>query len=252
MDEIAKPTKPRRRRSAFKRLWFNFVETGFGYPLYASVIAAYLKFVRSTTKVVFEPAHPDKITEGLKPFIVTMWHGQNLMMPFARPKDAEVDILVSRGRDGELIAQTLARLGCGAIRGSGSRRKRKMVEKGSVAAFIAMRRRLDKGVSIGMTADFTKKKARQVSPGVLMLAKSAGVPIIPAAFLTSRRYEMKRTWDRTTFNLPFGRGACVFGDPIRVPADADDAMLEQKRGEVEKALNRATERAYALVDGPHG
>jgi len=33
-----------------------------------------------------------------------------------------------------------------------------------------------------------------------------------------------------------------------VPADADDAALEQYRRQVEDGLNAATERAYALAD----
>ena len=37
-------------------------------------------------------------------------------------------------------------------------------------------------------------------------------------------------------------------EPIRVPADADDAALEAARLAVENALNEATRRAYAAVD----
>jgi hypothetical protein len=40
----------------------------------------------------------------------------------------------------------------------------------------------------------------------------------------------------------------VGGDRIRVPADADEAMLESYRLEVEAALNAVTARAYTLVD----
>jgi lysophospholipid acyltransferase (LPLAT)-like uncharacterized protein len=70
---------------------------------------------------------------------------------------------------------------------------------------------------------------------------------VPAAFASSRRYQMS-SWDETTISLPFGRTACVFADAIFVPADADDALLEAKRQEVETALNTASDRAYAIVD----
>ena len=39
------------------------------------------------------------------------------------------------------------------------------------------------------------------------------------------------------------------GDPIEVPADADDALLESKRLELETVLNAATSRAYELAGG---
>jgi hypothetical protein len=68
---------------------------------------------------------------------------------------------------------------------------------------------------------------------------------------TQRRYELK-SWDRSAVNLPFGRGATVVSDPIRVSAEADDAVLESVRRDVEASLNAATQRAYALVDRRQG
>ena len=59
---------------------------------------------------------------------------------------------------------------------------------------------------------------------------------------------MLDNWDRSAINLPFSHGATVVGDPIRVPAEADAAALEQARSALEQALNAATERAYAIVD----
>ena len=44
------------------------------------------------------------------------------------------------------------------------------------------------------------------------------------------------------------RGAIVVEEPIHVPTDADDAVLETCRQQVEAALNRATARAYAIAD----
>jgi hypothetical protein len=43
--------------------------------------------------------------------------------------------------------------------------------------------------------------------------------------------------------------AIVVGDPVKVPNDADEAMLEQCRLAVEQGLQRVTARAYAIVDG---
>jgi lysophospholipid acyltransferase (LPLAT)-like uncharacterized protein len=56
-------------------------------------------------------------------------------------------------------------------------------------------------------------------------------------------------WDRSEINLPFSRVAIVVGDPIRVPTDADVQVLEQRRSELETALNAASDRAHALADG---
>ena len=59
---------------------------------------------------------------------------------------------------------------------------------------------------------------------------------------TSRRKVLERTWDKTTINLPFGRGAMIVGEPVSGSADADDAEMERKRQELTAALN-ARDRA---------
>ncbi|MEP4422272.1 MAG: hypothetical protein ABJ354_12585, partial [Nitratireductor sp.] len=64
---------------------------------------------------------------------------------------------------------------------------------------------------------------------------------------TTRGKVIESSWDKTTINLPFGRKAVVLGDPIHVPADADDAELERKRREITAGLNAVTAEAYRLV-----
>jgi 3-deoxy-D-manno-octulosonic-acid transferase len=55
------------------------------------------------------------------------------------------------------------------------------------------------------------------------------------------------TWSRLTINLPFSKLAFVYGEPIFVPRDASPDQLEEIRQSVERALNAATRRAYALA-----
>jgi lysophospholipid acyltransferase (LPLAT)-like uncharacterized protein len=84
--------------------------------------------------------------------------------------------------------------------------------------------------------------------GVILLAKLSGRPILPVAFTTSRRKVLEKSWDKTTINLPFGRGATAVGAPIFVRSDADDTEMERKRQELTIALNAVTTEAYRLVD----
>jgi lysophospholipid acyltransferase (LPLAT)-like uncharacterized protein len=52
-----------------------------------------------------------------------------------------------------------------------------------------------------------------------------------------------RSWDRFLVPRPFSRGLFVYGEPIRIVRDADDAEIERARVAVERALNDVTERA---------
>jgi lysophospholipid acyltransferase (LPLAT)-like uncharacterized protein len=95
------------------------------------------------------------------------------------------------------------------------------------------------------------KRSRVVGLGIIMLARESGRPIMPFAMATSR-YIQLRNWDRTTINLPFGRGVVMGVEEVHVPKDADAETMEQCRLKLEAVLNEATRRAYAAVGRPEG
>ena len=181
------------------------------------------------------------------PVIIAMWHGQHFLTPFVRRAQDRAKVLVSRHRDGEINALAAERLGIGAIRGSGHHGGG-FIGKGGVSAFKEMLSALEQGYNVALTADIPKV-ARVAGLGIVKLASASGRPIYPIAIATRRRVELNN-WDHTAVNLPFGRGGGVASEPLRVPADADDAALEAARRALEAALNAATARAYAIADRP--
>jgi lysophospholipid acyltransferase (LPLAT)-like uncharacterized protein len=211
--------------------------------------AEYLRLVWATTRFTLEP--PDAFQRFAQdtPLIVTFWHGQHFLMPFAKTGAQRGKVLISRHRDGEINAIAAERLGIETIRGSGSHGS-DFSRKGGVGGFRALLDALEQGYNIGMTAD-VPKVARVAGLGIVRLAQMSGRPILPGAIATRRRITLDN-WDRTTLNLPFGRGAGVGGALIHVPADADDATLELARRALEDSLNAITKRAYEIVDRTGG
>lgn len=179
------------------------------------------------------------------PAIVAMWHGQHFMVHYAWPSDARVAALISRHEDGEINATILRRLGVEPIRGSGGHAAHKIRLHGGAQALRAMARALHAGRTVCMTAD-VPKVSRRCGPGIVALARMTGRPIYPIAVVTSRRFDF-RSWDRASMGKPFGRGAMVLGEPVRVARDADEAALEDARIAVERGLDAVHARAYALV-----
>jgi len=210
-----------------------------------TLAASYLRLVWNTSRFQLDPADIYEAVEPDLPLIIAMWHGQHFMAPFIRRAQHRVKVLISRHSDGEINAIAAERLGVDLIRGSGDTGG-EFLRKGGVGAFREMLETLQAGDSIALTAD-VPKVARVAGRGIVMLARESGRPIFPVALATSRRYVLDN-WDRTTINLPFSRGAAICGEPVRVPADADNGALEQFRRQVEDNLNAATARAYALVD----
>ncbi len=229
------------------RLWRQIGQQRWAKVTIGIVAAEYLRFVGSTTRFTLEPADIYARGEADMPIILAFWHGQHLLAPVARKIEHKVNMLVSRHRDGEINAVAAQRLGVGTIRGSGNHGGG-FVHKAGVAAFQAMLDSLADGASIALSAD-VPKVARVAGLGIIKLAQASGRPIYPSAIATSRRYVVDN-WDRTTINLPFGRGAGVAAEPVSVTHVADETALEAARRLLEDRLNTATQRAYELVDKP--
>jgi lysophospholipid acyltransferase (LPLAT)-like uncharacterized protein len=207
--------------------------------------AGFLRLVWSTNRFSFDPPDIYDIVEPQMPAIFAFWHGQHFMTPFVKTKDSHrVKALISRHRDGEYNAIAAERLGIGTIRGSGDHGSA-FHRKGGLGAFKEMVRALEQGYNVALTAD-VPKRSRIAGLGIIMLARESGRPIMPFAMVTSRYWRLKN-WDRTTINLPFGRGAVVGGEIIVVPPDADAATMESLRLRLEASLNDASDRAYAQV-----
>jgi hypothetical protein len=210
--------------------------------------AEFLRLVWKTNRLTITP--PDLYDTVIPhfPIIITMWHGQHFMMPFVRRDrpDHATKVLISRHRDGEINAIAAEHLGVGTIRGSGDTGGRFDL-KGGVGAFKAMIVTLESGCNVALTAD-VPKIARVAGNGVTKLAARSGRPVYAFGIATSRRYVIDN-WDRSMVNLPFGRMVISAEGPIYVPDSDDPQVIEQSRLEIERRLNIATDRAYAIADG---
>lgn len=207
--------------------------------------AEYIRLVDKTVKLTVEPADAWDRAEADMPIIIAFWHGQHLLATNARKSSYKVKMLVSMHHDGDINAIAAQRLGVGIIRGSGNHAGG-FVHKGGVAAFQGMIDALNEGYSVALSAD-VPKVSRKAGLGIIKLAQITGRPILPIAIATTHRIVLNN-WDRSTVNLPFGRGAGVVPQAVRVAADADDAALEAARQLLEDRLNVATKRAYEIVD----
>jgi lysophospholipid acyltransferase (LPLAT)-like uncharacterized protein len=231
-----------------KKLIRNVLRSSWVQCAVGFLAAEWLRLVWLTNKFSFDPADIYDQVEPAQPAIFAFWHGQHFLTPFIKTKESHrAKVLISLHRDGEFNAIAAERLGIGTIRGSGDHGSA-FHRKGGVGAFREMVRALDDGYNVASTAD-VPKRSRVAGLGIIMLARESGRPIMPFAMATSRFIRLKN-WDRTTINLPFGKGALVGIEQVVVPPDADAATMEKLRLQLEQILNEATRRAYAKVGRP--
>ena len=231
-----------------KKLIRDVLRSSWFQRAVGSLTAVLLRLVWRTNRFSFDPPDVYEIVEPQMPAIFAFWHGQHFLTPFVKTKESQrVKVLISRHRDGEFNAIAAERLGIGTIRGSGDHGSA-FHRKGGIGAFREMVRTLEEGYNVALTAD-VPKRSRIAGLGIIMLARESGRPIMPFAMATSRFIRL-RNWDRTTINLPFGRGALVGIEEIHVPPDADAETMEKLRVQLQTILNEATRRAYAQVGRP--
>jgi len=177
---------------------------------------------------------PRRFWDQGRPFILCFWHGRLLMMPYCWRTRVPIHMLISRHRDGQIIARTVAHFGIATIAGSTSR--------GGGAALRALVRALRGGNCIGITPDGPQGPRMRASIGIAQTARLSGAAVIPAAFSCAPRRVMG-SWDRFVLAPPFARGAFVWGAPIEVASDADDHEIERARLAIEAGLNAVTAEA---------
>ena len=176
------------------------------------------------------------LATGRQP-VMTFWHGRILTATYFFRRRGIV-VITSENFDGEWIAGIIRRFGFGVARGSSSR--------GGARALIALRREMRAGHAAGFTVDGPRGPACSVKPGAVWLAKATGNPLLPF-HLEAARFWSARSWDRTQVPRPFTTVALAIGEPSEVPAEADAALLEEKRRELERALHACRARALAMV-----
>lgn len=169
-------------------------------------------------------------------WIGVFWHSRILLVSYAH-KGFGASIMVSNSDDGEIIAQILQRQGQSTIRGS--------TNKGGMRALVQIKKNMQSSQKpAAVVPDGPQGPRHKVQPGVIVLAKNTGLPILPITYSAKHR-KVFDSWDR--FILPLPATPCIikYGRPIKVRTGAGQNWLGHYTTEVENELNRITAEADA-------
>ena len=160
--------------------------------------------------------------------LFALWHSRQCGV-YGIPEREKLHCLISRSRDGEIIAAAAESLGIKTVRGS--------QKKGGTQASLEILDVLKEGNNVAITIDGPKGPKEVVKKGIVEIAKLSGVPIVPFAWYSpSKGFIKLKTWDDFCFPL-FCKKLCLLcGEPIYVDKDADDNAIEKIRKQVEDDL----------------
>ncbi len=176
--------------------------------------------------------------EPATPAIYAIWHNRLALSlivhrKFIQPHhpSRRLAALVSASRDGGLLARILELFDVEPVRGSSSRR--------GAQALLELTSWAEQGHNIAITPDGPRGPCYRVQDGAIALAQLTGRLIVPVSYSLGWKLRL-RSWDRFQIPLPFSRCRVEFGEPIRVPHEADAAEREGLRFELESRLKAMT------------
>jgi len=211
------------------------------YPLkqrLAIRLAAYafyilIKLIGYTLRYEVDGEDPrPRIREAGKTPIFAIWHNRIFASIYFMRGDGIV-VLTSKSFDGEYIARFLTKFGFGSVRGSSSR--------GGVRGMVEMIRLIRAGLPMAFTVDGPRGPRYEAKSGPVVLAKKTGNPILSFVVECEKFWQVK-SWDQLQIPKPFSRARVFYAEPVSVPEDANDDLIEEKRSELQAKLNETVER----------
>lgn len=225
--------RPSRRIDQEDRVRFAWLARLIG-----RVLAAYVALVARTVRVSGPPITQQQV-------ILAIWHESNLAAAIVVWKlrdDKSPVVFSTRGFRGIVMNTMLRAFGVRVVtlpdEGAGTRAE-------AAALSREMARIGRSGASLVVSCDGPFGPYRVAKPGVVMVAREAGLPIQPWAFAVRPRLRLKRRWDRMLVALPFGRMRVYHGTPLVV---GERERLKSRLAELQAELDRV----QALADARMG
>ncbi|MCW5940209.1 MAG: lysophospholipid acyltransferase family protein [Fimbriimonadaceae bacterium] len=204
----------------------------------APLIYALVRLIGLTLRI--ETRGFERIAQNPGSRIMAGWHGRTLVAALFFRGQGLVTI-ISQSKDGEMQDRIFRWLGFRTIRGSTGR--------GGVTALRESIEALRQGAAMAFTPDGPRGPSGVVQQGIMIMAKKSGAALVPVGVSADRRW-LAPTWDRYMVPKPFAKCLMVFGEPICLSPDADDASLEEARADFERQMHLLQAEAEAECGHP--
>ena len=222
--ESRRSTASRRKLGPARRLYYFL-----GLPLLRAII----KLLTATYRIekIIGAANIDPFIDDERVCAPAYWHqhhviGSTLVRSWIR-RGFKACFLISGSVDGDVPERIARAWGAEAIRGSAN--------QSGALALRDQQRMMKQGYSIVTTADGPRGPKYEFKSGTILMARVAGVPILPVGCAADRAWYLNR-WDDFMVPKPFARIVIAIGEPIPVPREIPLDGLEPVRANVQAAV----------------
>jgi lysophospholipid acyltransferase (LPLAT)-like uncharacterized protein len=161
--------------------------------------------------------------------ITAIWHQRIVAVIgyVTRVSSYQPSVMISKSRDGDLIADVYSRMNFRPIRGSSSRDGKK-----ALAAMVDDLK--DHPIAVHVL-DGPKGPRGVVKPGLIVMAEQSGAPVVPIYISMSRAWIL-HSWDRCLIPKPFSKIVIRWDRPMVIPKEMDERVFEEIRLRVQQHM----------------
>jgi lysophospholipid acyltransferase (LPLAT)-like uncharacterized protein len=238
--ESRRSTASMRRMTLSRRIYYLL-----GLPLLRFINWALLKTYRY--QPVIGEEHVDALVSANTVSAPCYWHQHHVvcsayMRSWLR-RGYKLCFLISGSVDGEVPERIARSWGAEVIRGSAN--------QSGALALRDQQQMLRNGYSIVTTADGPRGPKYEFKAGTVLMARIAGVPMVPVACAADRAWYLSR-WDDFMIPKPFARVVVAVGEPYLVSRDVKLDEIEPHRLNVQRRVMSLMEQCEQALDRKPG
>ncbi len=175
----------------------------------------------------------DGLEKSGKRYVLAFWHG-TMLIPWYLHRRKNIVALISKSKDGDLLAKILKNWKYQVVRGSS--------HIGGEVALGVLVDYAKNDSSISVTPDGPTGPAHKMKAGAVITAKKSGLPVILMGVGVKRKIVLG-SWDG--FEVPkfFTAVKVVYSDPVYVPKDLGYEETSKVISDCENKLNEIQETA---------
>ncbi len=175
----------------------------------------------------------DELIAGKKNFVVAFWHG-SMMVGWYLHRGMNCAALVSKSKDGDVLAHILSKWKFKVVRGSS--------HIGGKEALDIMLNLTRQNYSLTITPDGPTGPVRKMKAGAVITAKKSKIPLLLLGIGIKNKFVLK-SWDNFEIPKPFSQITAVYSQPMYIEENLSYNETSEKIGQCELLLNNLQKEA---------
>jgi lysophospholipid acyltransferase (LPLAT)-like uncharacterized protein len=175
----------------------------------------------------------DDLSAKNQNYILAFWHG-TMILPWYLHKNNNFAALISKSKDGDLLANLLTNLKYHVVRGSSS--------SGGSAALESLIKLAKSGFSVAITPDGPRGPIYKMKPGAVITAQRSSLALVLVG-IGFKKKRILKSWDKFEIPAFFTQSNVIYSEPIYIDRNSTHEQTASVIARCENKLNELQDKA---------